>query len=202
MKSFVPKIVAIATIFLFSACTVLEKCQSPEREITAKIPTGSRNLIQDLPPTSEEKIISAWGFFVGKNEFLTVSHFLPKGAIIQNFTEKQRDSEQDLLLLGSSACGEIPDRAEKNPEKGEEIFDCTTGKFRGKVEKKENTIAENALGETTFLEGLFFVSGDFASGESGKPFCNEKKEVLGILVAKNETGGFLRGIMDITKFLH
>jgi len=202
MKLFLKKIVASAAIFLFSGCQSPEDCLPSETSLSGIIPAGSRNIQQNTPPTDHEEIIRASGFFIENNIILTVSHALPRGILVKNLAEKKRDDENDLLLLESKKCGNTLPVATQIPKTGEEIFDCTTNDARGTMKSIQNTGAENAFGETTLLKNLLFISGNFALGESGKPFCNEQKEVIGILVARNENGGFLRSAEEITIFFH
>ena len=113
-----------------------------------------------------------------------------------------RDDKDDLLLLKTEKCGTPLARSKKDPQKGEKVLDCNTHQERGIFEEPRITVAENAFGETALLKDLLFVSGNFSRGESGSPFCNEQKEVWGILVARNEDGGFFRSAEQIAEFLH
>lgn len=195
------KKIFLAAIFcFFSACG--QKNEISERQIFAEIPAGSRNIRENIPPTKTAKIISARGFFVGEKTFLTVAHFLPRGAKIKHFSEISRDDKNDLLLLKSEKSGKKLFLAAKNPKIGAEIFECETPKSRGKIIKKTATVAENIFGETQFLKNVFFARGKFQIGESGKPLCDAKKRVVGILVAVKNGGGFLIGAEKIAKFLN
>lgn len=190
--------------FFVGMFLLIAGCAYPvsEVDITAKIPAGSRNIASETTPTATESMSHARGFFLEKNMVLTVAHAVPNGAKLDSdFLEKKRDDTADLLLLTSQTPGTPLILTENNPSLGTEIFDCEHEWFRGKIKSITSTVAENAFGDTALLENLFFVHGDFYSGESGKPFCDQNRKVLGILVAIRGNDGFLRGAKEIKKFL-
>lgn len=168
------------SLLLFSACT------SAQEEICLpfEIPLEAR-----IVSENSEQISSARGFFIEDHKVITVAHAFPKNRIPEGFTEIARNSQQDFLLLHSENCG---NPKEISSDLGNDFFDCKTGNTLGKGELREEVWVQNSI--TRFSEkrqNLISLSGDFSPGDSGKPFCSDAGEVLGMLLAVDEGESYI-----------
>lgn len=187
-----------STFFLlfFAACnsqeniTPEEFCQKSILEISA-----------NLPQKEGIRTLYSQGFFVKKNTLLTVSHAIPPNAS-SIFKVQKRDEKRELLLLKSPFCGSPLPLSSDPLLIGSKIFDCQSQEKRGIIDRFSSAVSSLPLasGEKQ-MKNLAALTGTFFPGESGRPFCDQKGAVLGILVAVSRQEGFLIPHNVISSFL-
>jgi len=190
------KFLAIIFLLFFAACNSQENTVSKEF-----CPKSILEISATLPQKEGMRTLYSQGFFIEKNTLLTVSHGIPPNAS-SIFTIQKRNEKKELLLLKSPFCGSPLLLSSQPLIIGSEIFDCQSQEKRGVINRFSSAISSRPLssGEKQ-IKNLAALTGIFSPGESGRPFCDQKGAVLGILVAVSQREGFLIPHDTISSFL-
>ncbi len=199
------KIIGICFLLILSGCVsneprvqrVAEKCLTAETTIVASTPQIAGDTVHKISTIAK-------GVYIAEFQVLTVAHAVPKSASADGFSQRKRDEDNHLLLLDADTCG-LPLPIASDPLRQDAaVFDCTTSESYGNVTGFEAmAVADSPLSSfAVMLRDLAIVPGDFAIGDSGKPFCNANGELIALLVSVREDAALLINTEAIRAFLN
>jgi hypothetical protein len=206
------KYLALSVLLLLAGCGAVNQpqssqtaCQAVSLPLVAELPAGTVDLSAGaVSPASEAMQIRAAGVFVGQHQLLTVAHAKPPAASLVGTRELKRDEKAHLLLLESDVCGKALVLSKAPMVVGSQLFDCTTGSAVGTVSGFEDSAltASPVSSAATMLYDLAVLSGEYAPGESGRPFCDAQGRLAGIVAAVREGSALLIASGQIAAFLN